>query len=333
MKKFGIFVLLFALFAPRAEAVNMVTKETYFDGVVKMTGLPDYPPFAYYENGVLTGALVQPTIDAMRNQGVNIERQTCSEEDIKNPKILITYARSGDIPLFAGAYANTSLFSGLSMLYPAAVTNPIHIITLYDKAEENIKTEEDLAKLRGVISTSEYYNDFILKKIKKLNVEFVDTPFDAYKKVILGQADYMLGSLYYNRIMISRLGLGAYLTYSNRPVFKMPIFVAMSKVTPYLSLYIEAFKEEFSKPEYARKVKEEIIRIIKDETAKNAGVIPPSFSEQNEEPQDIEDMRDLAPEFEDEPEFDDNITGARIVEEEAEKPQPKKTLHDILEGM
>ena len=147
------------------------------------------------------------------------------------------------------------------------------------------------------------------------------------------KADYMLGSLYYNRIMISRYGLGAYLTYSAQPVFKMPIFVAMSKVAPYLSLYIEAFKEEFSKPEYAHKVKEEIVRIINDETRKNSGVIPPSFSDQNEEPQDIEDMRDLAPEFEDEPEFDDNITGAHIVEEEAEKPQPKKTINEILDGI
>lgn len=333
MKKFGIFVLLLALFAPRAEAVNMVKKETYFDGVIKITGLPDYPPFAYYENGVLKGALVQPTIDVMQNQEINIEPEKCSEDDIKNPKILITYARSGDIQLFAGAYANTSLFSGLAMLYPAAITNPIHIITLYDKAEENIHSDEDLIKLRGVVSSSEYFNDFILQKIKKLNVEFVDTPFDAYKKVILGEADYMLGSLYYNRIMISRLGLGAYLTYSERPIFKMPIFVAMSKVTPYLSLYIEAFKNEFSKPEYIRRVKEEIINIINDETARNSGVIPPSFSDQNEEPEDIDDMRDLAPEFEDEPEFDDNITGAYIPEEEEQKPQPKKTLHDILDGM
>lgn len=320
------------LFAPRADAVNMVKKETYFDNAIKIAGLPDFPPFAYYEDGKLLGALVQPTIDIMKNQGVNIEYAPY-REDFESPKVLLTYARSGEVELLAGAYANTTLFSGLAMLYPAAVTNPIHIITLYDKAEENIRSEEDLANLRGVISTSEYYNDFILQKIKKMNVEFVDTPFEAYKKVIMGESDYMLGSLYYNRIMISRYGLGSYLTYSAQPVFKMPIFVAMSKVTPYLSLYIEAFKEEFSKPEYAHKVKEEIVRIINNETKKNSGVIPPSFSDQNEEPLDIDDMRDLAPEFEDEPEFDDNITGAHIVEEEQEKPQPKKTINEILEGI
>lgn len=327
-------MLLLALFSSRAEAVNMVQKETYFDGVIKMTGLPDYPPFSYYDDGVLHGALIQPTIDIMKNQGVNIERQRFEQEDTQNPKILITYARSGDIQLFAGAYANTSLFSGLSMLYPAAIVNPIHIITLYDKAEENIHTADDLSKLHGVASTTEYYNDFILQKIKKLDITFVDTPFEAYQKVILGEADYMLGSLYYNRIMISRFGLGDYLTYSRHPIFKMPIFVAMSKVTPYLSLYIEAFKEEFSKPEYIRKVKEEIIRIINEETTKNAGIIPPSFSDQEEEPE-IEDMRDAKPEFDDEPEFDDNnITGARIVEdEETEKPKPKKTLNEILDGI
>lgn len=333
MKKFGLFALLFVLFSARAEAVNMVQKETYFDNVINITGLPDFPPFVYYEKGVPTGALIGTTIEAMKNQGIQIKGKRYDKEDTDNPKVLITYARSGNVELFAGAYANTSLFSGLAMLYPAAITNPIHVITLYDKAEENIRTEEDLSKLRGVVSTSEYFNDFILQKIKRLNVTFVDSPLEAYKKVILGEVDYMLGSLYYNRIMISRYGLGDYVTYSHRPIFKMPIFVAMSKTTPYLSLYIEAFKTEFSKPEYVRKVKEEIIRIINDEVTRNSGIVPPTFSDQEEEPQDIEDMRDVAPEFEDEPEFDDNITGARIVEEKEEAPKQKKTINDILDGI
>lgn len=334
MKKFGLLILLLSLFASSAGAINMVQKESYLDGKLGIIGLPDYPPFAYYdEDNQLVGALVQPTIEIMANQGIPIERHSYSDKESYNPKVLVTFVRSGDMQLFAGAYANTSLFTGLTMLYPAAVTNPIHIITLYDKSEENIRTDEDLKNLRGVVSASEYFNDFILQKIKNLNIVFVDTPFDAYKKIILGEADYMLGSLYYNKIMISRYGLGDYLTYSQKPLFKMPIFVAMSKVTPYLSLYIEAFKNEFSKPEYVRKVKEEIIRIINDEAAKNAGVVPPSFSDQEEETDDIEDMRDVEPEFDDKPEFDDNISGAYIVEQQEEKPAPQKTIHDILDGI
>lgn len=333
MKKFGMVLLFFTLFSHNANAVNLVKKVTYFDNAITIAGLPDYPPFAFYENNKLAGALIGPTIEIMKNQGITIVPAEIDQEERQDARIILTGTRSGKIQLFAGAYANTSSFNGLNMLYPAAVTNPVHIFTLYDKKEENIRSVDDLKELRGVVSKTEYFNDFYLKKLQELNIELVDTPFDGYKKVIMGEADYMLGGLYYNKIMIARHGLGDYLTYSQTPLFKMPIFVAISRVTPYLSLYIEAFKTEFSKPEYATRVKEEIIRIINEETIKYSGVVPPSFSLRNaDETEEVEDLWDSQSEFVDEPEFNDNITGGRIVEKPQEN-KPQKSVDDILEGI
>ena len=334
MKKFGLTLLFFMLFACEASAVNMVKKETYFDDALTVAGLPDFPPFSYYDDRHrLRGALLGPTIEFMKNQGITIEQAELSYQDMENTKILLTKVRSGEALLFAGAYANTVLFTGLNMLYPAAVTNPIHVIMLSDK-ENNIKTVSDLQNLHGVVSNSEYFNDFIRKKIEDLDVEFVDTPFEAYKKVILGEADYMLGSLYYNRIMVSRYGLGSYLSYSDLPVFKMPIFIAISKTLERRSLFEEAFQAEFKKPEYVRMVKEEIIRIINDEVRKNEGVVPPSFSERSreEERQSPDAADDDYTEFNDEPEFDENITGAQIVEKPEEEVK-EKHIEDILDGI
>ena len=298
-----------------------------------IAGLPDFPPFSWYENKKLQSAFLTPTIEFMENQGITIEQAELSADERNNPKISLTKVRSGDVLLFIGAYANTTLFKGLDMLYPAAVTNPIHVITLKSK-EKNIRTADDLKNLHGVISNSEYYNDFIYRKIQQLDVEFTNTPFEAYKKVILGQADYMLGSLYYNRIMVSRYGLGSYLSYSERPVFKMPIFIAISKTLERRSLFEAAFQTEFKKPEYAHMVKEEIIRIINNEVRKNEGIVPPSFSDRNEEQDDnTEDAaEDDYTEFNDEPFFDENVTGARIVEQPKDEVE-EKYIEDFLDGI
>ncbi len=334
MKKFWLMLLLLLCGADVSFAVNLVKKETYFDAPMPIAGLPDFPPFAYYDSRyILHGALVEPTIEIMKNQGIKIKKSDVTRTDVENVKIMLTKVRSGEILLFAGAYANTELFNGLNMLYPAAVTNPVHVITLADSPRK-ISSSEDLKNLRGVVAKSEYFNDFIHKKIQSFNVKFVPTSLDAYKKVILGEADYMLGSLYYNRIMVSRYGLGDYLTYSAQPIFKMPIFIAISRTMERLSLFNEAFQTEFKKPEYVRQVKEEIIRIINDEVRKNEGIVPPSFSQNiDDEEQDIPDAAaDDYSEFEDTPEFDENITGAHIVEEQKEEVK-EKNIEDILDGI
>lgn len=334
MKKFWL-ILLFCLFwASESSAVNMVKKETYFDKPMPMTGLPDFPPFSWYDSQKkLQGAFLKPTVEFMKNQGITVEEAEFAYSDLSNTKILLTRVRSGEALLFVGAYANTVLFKGLNMLYPAAVTNPIHVITLKDK-EKNIQTAEDLKNLHGVVSNSEYFNDFIYKKIQELDVEFVETPLEAYKKVILGQADYMLGSLYYNRIMVSRYGFGSYLSYSHLPVFKMPIFIAISKTLERRSLFEEAFQTEFKKPEYARMVKEEIIRIINDEVRKNQGIVPPSFSDRDDDKDKyVEDAAENDyTEFDDAPEFDENVTGAHIAEDAPEEVE-EKHIEDFLDGI
>lgn len=279
MKRIIAFLLICIFGAAPARAQHMVKEESYLTDDLTYIGLPDYPPFSYYQIDGKTvtynSAFLKPTLDAMKKYGFKIKQNAFMK--IPDFQSLILDIRSGEAQLFFGMYSDTKIFSGVSLLYPAVISNPIHIITLPD-TQEKIKSANDLTKLKGVISKTEYLSDFVLRKIKPLNIKYVDSPDEAYEALFTADADYILGSLYYNRIMASRLGIEQYLAYSKKPIFKIAIFVALTKMMPKLSLYQKAFETEFAKPDYAKAVKEEIIKIVEDELAKNQGIVPPAFA-------------------------------------------------------
>ncbi len=281
MKRFVIYILFCCLTVINsAQAQHMVQKQGYLTDDIYYTGLPDYPPFSKYltsqrEFFMLDSAFLKPLKEIAQKYDFKIKDEPKSGSVTLQDVILDI--RSGNAQMFIGAYSDSKLFTGIHLIYPAVVSNPIHIITLPDE-QEKIKTTKDLAALKGIISKTEYLSDFVLRKIKPLNLTFAETPYDAYEKLFTGEADYILGGLYYNRIMSSRYGIEQYLAYSKKPLFKIPVFVAMSKTTPKLSLYDKIFSKEFNNPEFGNSVKQEILRMVEDEIAKNQGIVPPAFA-------------------------------------------------------
>jgi len=327
MNKLGIFIFFLILSiktAFAAETANMVKVENYFSTPLTTVGLIDYPPFSRYvkndnmnSNHQLESALLKPTVDVMKKHGIIIVPEEINKDEA-DLKLLLLDVRSGKYKLFIGAFANTQLYSGLQMIFPACIGNPIHIITTPENSHK-IKSVDDLKNLRGVVSKTEQFSDFIARKISEFGTEYLETPYECYEKLILGEADYMLGGLYYNRMMSSHYGLGSFLSYSQKALFTIPIFIAISKVTPRLSQYMEVFQEEFAKPEYANAVKQEILRIVGEEERKYEGTVPPSFVKHGTE--DTEDnFLDVD---------EDLVNNGRIVEQKVEK----KSIDEVLEGI
>jgi ABC-type amino acid transport substrate-binding protein len=321
MKRFLLAFLLIGAFINNAEAQYMLNKENYLVNDVSMIGLPDFPPFSYYEKGKdfynLSGAFVQPTLDVMKKYGFKLEAD--ERRDISFQQLILDI-RSGANQLFIGAYSNTKMFSGIELIFPASVSNPIHVITL-PQTQEKIHKAADLKNMRGIISRTEYFSDFVLRKAKSLNITYVDTPYEAYEKIFTGEADYILGSLYYNRIMASRYGIERYLSHSKSPLFKIPVFLGLYKQMPMFSQYLKAFQTEFAKPEYATAVKKEILRIVEGEIEKNIGVVPPSFAK-------IEELTEVPAEQE-EQDVTTQKQGGKIIEKEVKQ----KTIDEVLEGI
>ena len=326
MKKFLITIFSVLFIASSASAVNMVEIQSPLDVPLHIVGMPDFPPFAYYEEEakdkyIFHSIMREPLIKALEKHKIEVSDAAINKEEAENVKLLLGKAKSGEAEVFIGAYAVTKLFSGLEVVYPAVVFNPIHVITLYEN-ESKIKTSDDLLKLRGVASKTEYFSDFVLRKFKEHNIQFVNSPYEAYEAVITGKADYMFGSMYYNRIMASRYGVGDYLRYSKNPSWNIPFFVALSKTMPKLSEYQRILSEEFKNPDFAEAVKQEILDIVNAEVEKNAGIVPPSFIQEIESKQEFDDDNE---EIEDE----EKTGGGYIVKHEVHQ----KTIDEVLDGI
>lgn len=324
MKKFGIFLwLVLALTINCAHAQHMVKEENYLKNKLECTGLPDYPPFSYYiepkkstDIYQFRSAFLQPTIDIMKKYGFAIIPYLYMGN--VNFNQIILDIRSGETQLFFGAYSNTKMFNGIDLLYPASISNPIHVITL-PNTQDKIKSSKDLANLKGAVSKTEYLSDYVLRKIKPLNLAYLESPYEAYEKLFTGEIDYLLGGLYYNKIMGSRYGIEQYLAFSTKPLLKIPVFMALSKITPLHSQYKKAFEKEIADPKFATAVKKEILRIVEEEITQNSGIVPPAFAQKVIEEEIVE-----APVVE-QPED----LGGKVIEKEIKV----KTIDEVLEGI
>lgn len=321
MKKFWLTAFLALFITSSAKAVNMVQMQSYLDVPVRIIGLPDFPPFSYYENiqsdNILHSVFLKSLQKILKKNNVETEVPMPKNEEVDDVRLLLIKARSGDAEMFIGSYADTKLFSGLEVIYPAVVSNPIHLIAQPD-IHEKVKTVGDLRNLKGIACKKEYFSDFVLRKFKELNISYVDTPYEAYEMVIKGKADYMLGSLYYNKIMASRYGLSDYLKYSKNPLWKIPFFIALSKVMPVMSEYKKTLQAEFENPAFANEIKQNIIDVVNKEVDKNAGLVPPSFIEEINQQSDEEDFLE-----------DEKISTGHIVEQKVHQ----KTIDEVLDGL
>ncbi|MCQ2734612.1 MAG: transporter substrate-binding domain-containing protein [Alphaproteobacteria bacterium] len=335
MKRLIFTLLINLMLLGNAQAVEnrgFIEKINYLDKNLIVAGLPDYPPFSVLKTKsgvrIFESAFILPLRKAMKKYGVDIEFS--DKADSQTIKMLMIEMRAGLSQLFIGANSDTKMFTGLELIYPAVVTNPIHLITLVEK-QGQIKSISDLEKLKGVACSAEYFSDFVTRKLKEININFVDTPYDAYEKLFKGEADYMMGSLYYNKIMASRFGIGKYLTYSKNPIYKIPVFLALSPVMPKRSEYQEAIHEALLNPEFARNVKEEIIRIVEEEIKANDGIVPPSFAQYQTEEEKFDEDEEFDEEFDEENNNDveNNLNSGHIVEHEVHQ----RTMEEVLEGL
>jgi len=331
MKKFWLIVLASLLMCHGAFAENndkLIKKVNYLNETVEIVGLPDFPPFSYYDtsNGRprIAGAFAKPIFDLLKERDIQFKPSEIHDPHDMEIKMLLIDVRAGKYQMFIGANSDTKLYKGLELIYPSIISNPIHLITMPDNSSK-FKTFEDMKKYKGVANREEYYSDFVLRKLKEMNITFVDSSYEAYRQLFTGEADYMLGSLYYNRIAASRYGIEKYLSFSKKPIWKIPVFIALSKVMPKLSEYLKTFQELFSTPEFTLAVKKEIIRIVEDEITKNDGIVPPPFAKiSTEEEQPQEDVEQVNNNVE------NKSKSGHIVEQDEVQ---QKTFDEVLEGL
>ena len=326
MRKILYFLLFFICFCPQsAKAQSMVVKHTYRGGEMTFLGLPDYPPFSYYENEKYNSAFLRPLFEFANKRHIELSLFVANHALIKNLNQALLLTDTCQNQLFIGAYPETKMFRKLHLLYPAAVSNQIHVITL-PETNEKIKSTADLQNLKGAAIKTEYLSDFVMRKIKPLNLLYVDTPLEAYEKLFTSEVDYLIGSIYYNKIEASKYGIEQYLSYSTAPIFKIPVFLATCEKLPRRAEFEKALKEEMSRPEFSEGIKAAISRIIEKEIEKNQGVVPPAFAKKVVEGPTPEQLKAQAEEEARRKEAEEKALQEKKLEEE-------KKLDNVLEGM
>ena len=155
---------------------------------ILMTSYPDYEPLSYT---VFIGRyktlnnVFEQTLQEILGENVEVKAETGNTFSDNQE-----YLKEGTFDMFMGLYNETHTqiknFDHMEYLFPAIGNNPIHLITLPEKASQ-IKSLEDLKSLKGVYIAKEYFSDYVEQSLKNYNVEASLDIFDTYRKLFLGE--------------------------------------------------------------------------------------------------------------------------------------------------
>lgn len=249
-----------------------------------VTGYIDYAPFGFVDNpqGVVYGnfhTVFQPMIDdfikdANLKMHYNLNRPNVDD--------LVQKVRQGEIDFMVGAYYQTEFFRGLELIYPAALSNPITVFMLPNRIDE-IKSTDDLKKLKGVRNTNEIFSDFVERKVAELKPMEVDSSYQMFEKLFKKEADYIITSYYNGMLEAIKLGIRHQIAPAKQTLWNIPMFVGVSKTSRHREMISKYLTRYLNDKKNLDKLQQHLQEIIKQFESEYAGVVPPTFGLDKEE--------------------------------------------------
>ena len=249
-----------------------------------VTGFFDYYPFGKYENNVYTGVFEPFLRDYARSAQYTVDWAPIStnyEDTVRE------MARHKEIDVLLGIYGDTSLYNDIKIIYPAAIDNPIHIVMLPEQINK-IHTPSDLTNLKGAIHSKERFSDYINNKIKQLKIEYIDNSYDLYGKLIRGEIDYILTSIYFGTIETAKLGLRQQVAFSKQSLWTIPMFIGISKMSFHREYLSHTLTQLMSKKETPQRIKQDMIDLVNKAIKDYAGTVPPTYKTVEDIPNKIQ---------------------------------------------
>lgn len=290
MKKTKIFefLFLFSLFAASAaplgvHAFSIVSKyEADSKKEILITSFSNYRPFGYATFDSRNIGHQHSVFSKAAHQFFPREGYLLKYKAFKSAQDAATATRQGKVDVFFGAYYASDMFEGLDFVFPAVLNNPVHLMMTPDKISQ-IQNLDDLKNFKGIYSQEETFSDYMLKNFENSGVQSVSTTDDAYRMLILGEADYILGSSYYNRICLAEKGLKGYITFSKTPLWNMPLFFGISKASKNSKQFSAYFKKMLSNENFKTKILQDLKQAVEEIEAQSQGVVPPMYIRQAHE--------------------------------------------------
>ena len=156
------------------------------------------------------------------------------------------------------------------------MSNPITVFMLPNRINE-VQKIEDLKKLRGVGITKEHYSDYVAEQIKQYNLEMVDTPYELFERLFPKKADYIMVSQYYGLVEAIKLGLREQISIAKQTLWKMPLFIGVSKISPQRKLITQKLTRFSEDPKNQQLIEDYLKQMIADFEKEYNGVVPPTF--------------------------------------------------------
>lgn len=242
------------------------------------TGFIDYAPYGFTEhpNELIRGkfsTVWQPMIDELlKDKALEFEFDLRKRTD----KDSVQATKGGKIDIFLGAYNETKLYEGLELIFPSIISNPATIFMLPNRVND-IKEIDDLKKLKGVRLSTEIFTDFVERQLKQYDIETVNTPYDLFERLFTKKVDYILVTQYVGIIESIKLGLRGQVSEARQTLWKMPMFIGISKVSPNRRFLVRRFTQLSTDPKMQEAIKNNLHKIIEDFEKKYEGTVPPTF--------------------------------------------------------
>ncbi len=255
-----------------------VTKTEQSEGETLNTySFINYPPFGSIVYGQTFSQLESVFLEELekfaKERKYFISPYAVSDNYIDNIRAI----RSGEIDLIIGCYYATKMYSGIDFVFPAVISNPIHAVMMPDRINE-ANTVENLKHLKGIRVKTEIFSDFVENALKEFNLQTVDNLDEAYEKIFVGDADYIIGGYYYMLISAIKSGVRPYVSFSRQPLWNIPVFIGISKMTRVDKKLLMKLLTAWSN---SKQVKDNIHKKIQDTInaleVEYEGTVPPMY--------------------------------------------------------
>lgn len=244
----------------------------------KIVGFRNYPPFSWAEEEVTSpkdtknkfyryqGFVLDPLKQSLND--INIKRiSDLFFDSFKDTQKAMLHGKA-DL-LFTSYYIDESK-SGQDYIYPAYFGNPFIVVSRKTK-KIDVEDPSELKGLKGVVRREEEVESLvrgILPTDTKLEV--VDGPETAFRKLLSGEADFMITSPYAADAEAKRFKVKDKLHFGNKVIRHIKYFLAFSKMSvcrQYKDVFAEKFNERFKNKAEVEKLIHKYIKIWVDKHA------------------------------------------------------------------
>ncbi|MDO4183659.1 MAG: hypothetical protein Q4D11_00235 [Rhodospirillales bacterium] len=182
----------------------------------------------------------------------------------------------GASDLALGIYSDTSLYEQWKIIYPAALDNPVHLVMIPERIPE-VKTIDDLKKLKGAIHANDHFNDFVTEQLQNFDLEKIENSEELYRKLITGEIDYIFITYWYGKAEALKLGINDMVSFSKKSIWNMPLFIGVSKLSVGRDFLSHTLTEWMKDDEIREKIKQRAIQLLQQTAEENRGKVPLTY--------------------------------------------------------